>query len=67
MSDLITGVHLQAEGLSADIIQEIDRIATWVVTAKFEAISADLEKCLDNAREERLSPLLSALGIGNKV
>jgi len=68
MAGLITGVHLQAERLdSASITEDIGRFANWVVKAKFEDVSTDLEKCVDAARDAKFKPLLNALGFGNKL
>jgi len=67
MPDPISGVHLQAEQLqSPSILVEIEQFAEWVVDAEFRLLSSDLEKCFDKDREEKLGPLLSAIGFGDE-
>jgi len=68
MPDPINGVHLQPEQLdSPNIMKAIEDFAKWVVTSKFKPLSPDLEKCLDEKREEEFWPLLNAIGFGNEV
>ncbi len=67
MSDLVHGRHLQVESLDHESIIEIERFTAWVGSANFGPLLTDLEKCFDDAREEKIGPLLASLGLKTEV
>lgn len=68
MPDLINRVHLQAEQLdNPNIIKAIETFAEWVVASEFKPLLPGLERCFDKEREDRIGPLVNAIGSGNGV
>ncbi|KFY32542.1 hypothetical protein V493_00093 [Pseudogymnoascus sp. VKM F-4281 (FW-2241)] len=66
MPDLINGVHLQAEQLDdPNIMKAIEAFAEWVVASEFKPLSPGLERCFDEEREDKIGPLVNAIGSGN--
>jgi hypothetical protein len=53
--------------LSNDVKSKIESFGAWAVTAKFQTVLPDVEKCCDEDRVERLLQLVKALGFGTGV